>query len=328
MKATYFLIAFFYASALYAQQPPPAFYEAVSRCDSFYMAKQYKAGALAYNQLFTTYPSFVHWTERYNAACNWALAGEPDSAFFQLQQACLSPYFTNYNQLANDADLDTLHSDSRWQVLLDTIHERRDGSYPNANKALMYMLDTIYQTDQGLRGRLQKTEDRYGYNSNEVKQLWRDISFADSVNYIKIAHLLDTYGWLPADSIGGSGNNLLFLVIQHSSLTAQLKYLPVLREAVRKGNAKGHELALLEDRVAMRQNKKQIYGSQIFRDKETGKYYLYPLTDPTNVDRRRSAVGLQPLNDYVMMWGLTWNLKQYKAGLAETKRVLKKRKRK
>ncbi|SKB74926.1 hypothetical protein SAMN05660226_02969 [Parapedobacter luteus] len=41
------------------------------------------------------------------------------------------------------------------------------------------------------------------------------------------------------------------------------------REAV-KGNANELDLALLEDRVALRQGKKQIYGSHMGRDPETG----------------------------------------------------------
>jgi hypothetical protein len=45
----------------------------------------------------------------------------------------------------------------------------------------------------------------------------------------------------------------------------------------------------------LRQGKKQIYGSQIARDTQSNKYYLSPLQDAANVDRRRAAVGLEPM---------------------------------
>jgi hypothetical protein len=324
MKAIYFLLAFFYAGALYAQQPPPAFYEAVSRCDSFYMAKQCKAGALAYNQLFITYPTFVQWTERYNAASNWALAGDVDSAFIQLYKAAENPDFTAYNQLATDPDLDNLHTDSRWEILTKDIRQRRDNKFPNANIQLVHLLDTVFQTDQGLRYRITKTEEKYGDTSAQMQQLWNDIAVADSLNYLRIAQLLDKHGWLGADSIGRDGNTVLFLVIQHSDLAAQLKYLPLMREAVQQHRAEARNMAMLEDRVAMRQGKKQIYGSQIIRDPNSGKYYLYPVEKPEKLDERRKSVGLNSISEYVKNWGLQWSLQQYKADLPMVKKLVKK----
>jgi len=114
--------------------------------------------------------------------------------------------------------------------------------------------------------------------------------------------LLDQYGWLGADVIGAQGNATLFLVIQHADQATQEKYLPMMREAVKNGKGQGSSLALLEDRVALRQGKKQIYGSQIGRDMGSKLYYVQPLEDPDNVDKRRAQVGLQPLAEYISQW--------------------------
>jgi len=88
-----------------------------------------------------------------------------------------------------------------------------------------------------------------------------------------------------------------------------------MREAVKHGKAQASNLALLEDRVALGQGKKQIYGSQIGRDPETQLYYVSPLEDPDNVDKRREAVGLQPLAEYVSRWQIKWDVEQYKKDL-------------
>jgi hypothetical protein len=113
------------------------------------------------------------------------------------------------------------------------------------------------------------------------------------------------------------GNSTLFYVIQHSDLNTQEKYLPMMREAVKKGDATPNNLAYLEDRVALRHGKKQIYGSQIGRDEITGEYYVRPLEDPDKVDIRREAVGLGKLQDYISNYGLTWNPEEYKKKLPE-----------
>ena len=70
-------------------------------------------------------------------------------------------------------------------------------------------------------------------------------------------------------------------------------------------------LALLEDRVSLRKVGKQIYGSQIGKDQETGEYFISPLEDPENVDKRRAEVGLGPIADYISNWNLTWDAKKH-----------------
>ena len=145
-----------------------------------------------------------------------------------------------------------------------------------------------------------------------MKTLWKNIAEKDSVNLIKIKKILDERGWLGEDVIGKKGNWTLFGVIQHSDIETQLKYLPMMRDAVKKGNASARSLALLEDRVALRQGKRQIYGSQIHTDKDTKEKYVAPLIDPENVDIRRSEVGLGTLSDYVSRWNITWDVEKHK----------------
>ena len=178
------------------------------------------------------------------------------------------------------------------------------------------MLDTIYQNDQQYRKQIEGVEQQYGLESKEMKALWKVISEKDSLNLIKVQQILDEKGWLGPRKIGRQGNGTLFLVIQHSDLQTQEKYLPMMREAVKQGDANARDLALLEDRVALGQGKRQIYGSQIGHDPETG-YYVLPLEDPENVDKRRAKVNLDKLQDYVSHWGITWNAEEYKKKLPE-----------
>ena len=148
-----------------------------------------------------------------------------------------------------------------------------------------------------------------------MKAYWKIIDKKDSINQIKVRSILDKYGWLGADVVGRQGNLTLFLVIQHADQATQEKYLPMMRDAVKNGKAQASALALLEDRVAMGQGKKQIYGSQIGTDMETNQYYIRPLSDPDNVDKRRAEVGLEPLAEYAQRWQIKWDVVQYKKDL-------------
>ena len=149
-----------------------------------------------------------------------------------------------------------------------------------------------------------------------MKAHWKIINEKDSANLILIEKILSERGWLGSKVIGEEGNGTLFLVIQHSELETQLKYLPMMREAAKIGNARPSSLALLEDRVALRQGKRQIYGSQIHSDKD-GDKFIAPLIDPENVDKRRAEVGLEPLANYIQHWDLTWDIEKHKARTAK-----------
>jgi hypothetical protein len=245
------------------------------------------------------------------------LANDSDSSFFQLNRIATKANYMNYGHITTDPDLNSLHNDSRWKQLLDLIKQNKEKAEANLNKPLVAQLDSIYTEDQKYRLQIDEIEKKYGWASNEMKAHWKIIKEKDSINLIKVKSLLDKYGWLGADVVGGQGNSTLFLVIQHSDQGTQEKYLPMMREAVKKGKATGSSLALLEDRVALGQGKKQIYGSQIGRNNETKLYYVLPLEDPDNVDKRRTEVGLQPLAEYVIHWQIKWNVEQYKKGLPQ-----------
>lgn len=167
-------------------------------------------------------------------------------------------------------------------------------------------LESIFETDQSLRMIVDSIEQKYGFESEETQGIWQKIHENDSINLIKIDSIISKYGWLGVDKIGEKGNAALFLVIQHSDLKTQEKYLPMMKDAVKKGNANGSELALLIDRIEMFNGRPQVYGSQIqYID---GKYTIYKIIDEKNVNKRRSEVGLQPLEEYVKIWNIDYKL--------------------
>jgi hypothetical protein len=316
MKHTLLILAFLFKIQLSnAQDVPKEYFDIVKIADSLYRIKDYKNSGNKYSNAFKVNSWKGHSSDRYNAACSWALASVPDSAFFQLDRIATFMNYTNYGHITTDTDLNSLHTDIRWEKLIKKIKQNKEKKEVNYNKPLVAILDTIYIEDQKYRSQINDINKKYGWKSKEMNALWDIISEKDSINLIKVKQILDQYGWLGADVVSDQGNSTLFLVIQHSDQATQEKYLPMMREAVKNGKAKGSSLALLEDRVALGQGKRQIYGSQISRDPETQEYYISPLEDPDNVDKRRSEVGLGPLSEYVNHWQIKWDVEQYKKDL-------------
>ncbi|MDX5348261.1 MAG: hypothetical protein LPK19_13570, partial [Hymenobacteraceae bacterium] len=307
MKQKLFLTAMglFYAVLSFGQNQEK-YNQLVKEAWKLYEAKEYKKSGFTYSEAFAGWGNKGVINDRYNAACSYALAGLPDSAFNQLFKIANSGHYTNYNHLTTDSDLKTLHSDKRWPEVTALVKANK--AEANFDKPLVAMLDSIYILDQKYRQQMNEVEKKHGWQSEEMQALFRKMRAADSVNVIKVSKVLDERGWPGTDIIGQQGSQTLFLVIQHSDLPVQLKYLPLMREAAKQGKLSAGSLALLEDRVALRQGKKQLYGSQIGRDETTGEHYVLPLADPENVDKRRAEVGLGPLQDYVSNWGITWNV--------------------
>jgi hypothetical protein len=296
----------------------------INDAEQLYEKKDYQASAIAYSNAFAANGGLGSPNDRYNAACSWALAGNADSAYAQLNRIATKGNYTNLSHLLSDADLKSLHTDKRWEEVVIQVRKNKEKQEENYDKPLVAMLDTIYMTDQEPRMALDELEKKYGQQSKEVKAEWARISKLDSINVIKVTQILDKYGWLGYDKIGRQGNTTLFLVIQHADIAVQEKYLPMMRQAVKDRKAQPSALALLEDRVALRKGGKQTYGSQIGMD-ENGKAYVQPLEDPDHVDERRASVGLGPLSGYVSNWQIQWDVEEYKKQLPTIEALEKKR---
>ena len=317
-------MALLFTSQIIFGQDRTKYSELISEAYHLYQQKNYLQSGQKYSEAFMALGNKGVVNDRYNAACAWALAGKPDSAFVQLFKIAEKGNYTNLPHITSDPDLKSLYADDRWTRVLDIIKANKEKAEANLDKELVAILDTVYQDDQKYRLQIEGVEAEYGADSKEVDELWRIIKEKDSINLFKVTKILDERGWLGPDIVGSQGSSTLFLVIQHSDHQTQVKYLPMMREAVKTGKASASSLALLEDRVALRNGEMQIYGSQIARDTETGEYYVLPLIDPDNVNIRRAEVGLGPIEEYIAIWGLKWDAEEYKKRLPEYEKKQKK----
>ena len=273
--------------------------------------KEYENSAKKYQEGFDAIGGKAYPNDRYNASCSYSLAENSERAFYHLFRLANDSKYSDLGHITTDTDLNFLHKDKQWSELIAIVKTNKEIEEKDLDKSLVAKLDKIFTEDQKYRKEINGIKEKYGWESDEIKAHWKIINEKDSLNLIEIKRILDTKGWLGKNVIGRQGNSTLFLVIQHSDIETQLKYLPMMREAVKKGNASPSSLALLEDRVSLRQGKRQIYGSQIHTDKETREQYVAPLIDPENVDNRRAEVGLGKLADYTSHFNFVWDIKKH-----------------
>lgn len=251
----------------------------------------------------------------YDAACIAALAGDKQRALTWLE-ASIEQGWTDLAHLNADSDLVSLHNEARWKTLTNKLAQKNAELEKNYDQNLKAQLERIYTDDRGLRQQIQGVQQKFGLNSPELNGLGDEINKKDDANLIEVEQILKEHGWLGPQQVGRRASQTIFLVIQHASPETRVKYLPMMRQAIKEKKASNGDLALLIDRINTEAGLKQIYGSQL-RGKVEGGYELFPIDDPDHLDQRRAEMGLDPIAGYITRWGLKWDLAQYKEEMAK-----------
>jgi hypothetical protein len=129
-----------------------------------------------------------------------------------------------------------------------------------------------------------------GYNE-EMKELHEK-------NAKILNNILDTIGYPTIDKVGIKANEAAWLIIQHSIGQPALmkKCAALLKSAVRENKASPQNLAYLTDRIAVFEEKLQLYGTQFDWD-ENGNLSPNPYDNLTKVNERRKSIGLNTLEE-------------------------------
>jgi hypothetical protein len=114
----------------------------------------------------------------------------------------------------------------------------------------------------------------------------------DRANAARLREIVGEHGWPGHELVGEEAAHAAWLLAQHAPPDDQERYLPLLEDAVARGDASPRELAYLRDRVLMHRGDPQIHGTQyLVRD---GVVTLWTVRDPGGLDERRAAIGLEP----------------------------------
>jgi len=188
--------------------------------------------------------------------------------------------------------------------------------------SLTHVLVKVSVDDQKYRLVWDSTMQKYGMNSPEFIDPIKRMNFQDSANMLIVGDILDKFGWLSKEQTSEDANDVLFLVIQHAPLQSQLKYLPLVKQAVTDKKAKATDYALLVDRTNMYQGKFQIYGSQLNYDTK-GNLHVFPIIDEPNVNKRRKSVGLPSMQEYLNLFNQNFSYRLPKIDKLKNKIVVK-----
>lgn len=134
------------------------------------------------------------------------------------------------------------------------------------------------------------------------------LELVDLVNLSYLKDLVKQRGWLGSSILGEDGAHNLWLLVQHCDTDPafQEECLGMMEKAVGQGEASGKDFAYLTDRVLRAKKKPQRFGTQLSVNRR-GEYVMQECEDVMNLDRRRAALGMELMEDYLRFVRLAYD---------------------
>lgn len=123
----------------------------IREADSLFILKEYEKAGKKYTKAFSVYDNKGAIEDRYKAARAYALAGNTNDAFENLQRLADKIYFSDYDRIVAETDFTALHNDKRWQPLIVKIVGNRlpTGWYRAGSKPEMYQMRLDSTSESG-----------------------------------------------------------------------------------------------------------------------------------------------------------------------------------
>jgi hypothetical protein len=157
------------------------------------------------------------------------------------------------------------------------------------HKGIAEIIVKLKNADLALRSKLVKSGQlSEGYNEEMAKLHKQNTKILNDI--------IDQIGYPTIDKVGKEGSEATWLIIQHSigQPVFMKKCAKLLEEQVSDDRANKKNLAYLTDRIAVFENKPQLYGTQFDWD-ENGELSPNNFDDLIKVNLRRNSIGLNSL---------------------------------
>ena len=237
----------------------------------------------------------------YNLACSIALIYQmPDSAFHYLNIALETD---NSLWPLADPDLISLKDDPRWkQIEIQQLKKYQAAEGVLAEPEYALQLLALIGKDQALDYNIDMAKGCFAKNG-KIPHWYYPLSKMKSQiaegNFEKLQTLLQQYGWPYYSKVGELAADALLLAINHhESDMVREQFIDQIKEACLAGEGSCMEYAKIQDRILVNKGEAQIYGMQ-FRYNNKRELEPFPVIDPEYVDKRRTAIGLEPLKVYL-----------------------------
>ncbi|HVM24562.1 MAG TPA: TrmH family RNA methyltransferase [Candidatus Limnocylindrales bacterium] len=121
----------------------------------------------------------------------------------------------------------------------------------------------------------------------------------NAANADRLAEVIEEHGWPGLRQVGADGADAAWMLAQHADRRNEIRstWLPMLAEAVARGDADPRHLANLTDRVAAVAGERQRFGTIVILAADGEPEFPLPVDDAGGLEARRAAIGLPSVAD-------------------------------
>ncbi len=159
---------------------------------------------------------------------------------------------------------------------------------------------TMAKEDRSIRCKLlEQVKSMNLTRSKKERWLAEQLNAVDLRNTKKVKQIFNQWGWPSKEKFDDATENAFWLLVQHAyyDLPLQRKVLNTLKKVKHKNALESKYYAYLYDRVQIRLNRLQRFGTQ---GKCIGpkNWQVFPLEDKKNINQIRAGMFLGSFNDY------------------------------
>lgn len=165
------------------------------------------------------------------------------------------------------------------------------------------LLCELHERDQQIRHKLLSVQQAYIAEQraeliDSIVMLVAEQDRVDSLNRVAVDSLLQN-GW--PEGLSEQSNRTIWLIIDHADVEYQERYLPLIEQQAVRGTISPSDYATLLDRVNVRRQRPQRYGTQTgYKQRDDEVFtFVYPIEDIDALDSLRLSVGLDSMHLYL-----------------------------
>lgn len=188
----------------------------------------------------------------------------------------------------------SLTYNEHWLTYFDQVFKNYISAYlldSSCNLVFMKYLNLLRIRDNSYYYHVHLSESKHGRESPLTKAIWQFKESISKQNIRILDSLINKYGW-PEKSLVASARVIPFLLVQHADLATQKRYLPQFEYQWSQGKIPFNWIAMLTDRILLRERKPQKYGSQSVWNPHLQKYVLYYVENPDSMNILRMEMGI------------------------------------
>lgn len=178
-------------------------------------------------------------------------------------------------------------------LMMITACKTKNIPYPEKMKT---DLKVMYKKDQDIQNLIINTSNE----KVDKSELERKKYAIFKTNCSTLKNYFEEYGYPTINHNGKKISHTFWLLVQHCDhdIDFQKSVLKAMKSELKNNNVAKVDYAYLYDRVQINNGKKQLYGTQVGYD-ENYNPYIKELMNPSTVNKRRKAMGLNTIEEYI-----------------------------